>query len=866
VFDAMRGGVWTANGDAGTVSYVDVEARKVVKEIPIGKDVRSVALSPDFKWLAAVDRAAAAVALLDANTGTVMRTLTLGTHPRAAVWDSANPRWLYVAVEDDDAVTIVDRTKGALDRSMPVGRLPSGVAVSKKRREVYVTHRIDAAVTVIDLGTRTAVQDVAIADEADSGDPKVPNGKPFAFESLAWTAGGDAAWIPHQLLAPRHPFQFQEVLFPAISVVDLDARAEVATDPADPAGIIAGRKNLFDAINVLDESGTPEVISQPCAAAMHPNGQIGWALACASEDLVVLDAGSGIAIDILRNLPGDHPVGMTLDDKAQRLFIVSDQSHSLLVLDTAEGSPIARTSVRGAPINLIAKDPMDPEMRLGLSLFHRANSSKGALAATANNWMSCGGCHLDGFVSTNFFFFDALKPKDSKVDAQIGHVGLKDVFASAPAPHDPAFDPHDIIVALRDQGGLDGDRTGAHSHDVVDPKAPTPDAVTMAVALARVIARDLPIGPSWLLDTSGKKPDTNYDAQWCGGCHQQEYEAWSKSVHAKSADDPMMLFCAGVEKDLRGAPITRHCAGCHDPVTARLGDTSLGSKRGITCLGCHDVTRTIRAGGNADLEAAGHDWTSGHREWAQASLEKLRDPKFCGGCHEQFVPGTGMLPTFSTLTEWQGSPYAEPGGSRCVDCHVPVKNGIADHRMIGGNLYMGARIGDANVIADQKSKLQSFMDISGTKNAAGTEVDVVLTNRASGHAFPTGVSDIREAWVEIQAIDGTGKVLARIGGPGADGALPKDAARLGSDVASEDGTVLVRHELTSATKIPYDVRVMPKQKLPMTVALPASLPAGTVELDAVLFYRNVRTAYYRLAVNDATALPPETELARAKVQ
>src|SRR5207302_8925854 len=36
VFDALRGGVWTANGDAGTVSYVDVDAGKVVKEIPIG--------------------------------------------------------------------------------------------------------------------------------------------------------------------------------------------------------------------------------------------------------------------------------------------------------------------------------------------------------------------------------------------------------------------------------------------------------------------------------------------------------------------------------------------------------------------------------------------------------------------------------------------------------------------------------------------------------------------------------------------------------------------------------------------------------------------------------------------------------------
>ncbi len=858
VFDAKRGGVWTANGDVGSASYVDVDARALVKEIAIGKDVTSVALSPDFKWIAAVDRGGAQVALVDAETGEVRRTLPLGKHPRAAVWDSANPRWLYVAGEDDGVVTIVDRTRGAIEAVMPVGRLPSGVAVSKKRRELYVTHRIDGKVSVVDLAQRLVVADVAVADEPDAGDPKTPHGKPFAFESLAWAADGNQAWLPHELLANTHPFQFQTTLFPAISVVDLDARAEVQTNPNDPAGIIAGRKNLFDAIKVLDTTGTPQVVSQPCAAALHPNGRVGWAIACASEDLLVFDALTGIASDLVRDLPGDHPVGLALDDRGQRLFVVSDQSKTLLVFDTGGGSPVAHTTRRSDAIPIVAKDGVDPAMRQGLTLFYRASSAKGALATTANDWMSCGGCHLDGLVSTNLFFFEALKPADATKDAQIGHVGLKDVFASAPDNATGAFEPHDILVALRDQGGLDGDRTGAHSHDVVDPSAPTADAIAMARSLAKVVARDLPVGPSWLLDT-GAKPNTDYDAMWCGGCHAQEYQAWSRSVHAKSADDPMMSFCADQEKALRGPQMSRLCAGCHDPVSARLGDTSLGSKRGVTCLGCHDVTRTIRAGGNADLEAASHDWTQDHKERAKASLETLRDPKFCGGCHQQFVAGTGLLPAFSTLSEYEASGLE----SKCVDCHMPVENQVADHRMVGGNVYMGGRVADAQLVADQKTKLGSFMTITPAKN--GNAVDVDLFNRASGHAFPTGVSDIREAWVEVQAKDAAGAVLARIGGPAADGTIPPEAARLGTDIARADGTVLVEHELTAATRITFDRRVMPKQHLKVTVPLPATLPAGTAALEAVLFYRNLRTTYYRAAVGDPSALPPETELARVKV-
>jgi hypothetical protein len=78
VFDWLRGGAWTANGDVGTITYADVDHQQVVQEVAVGTDIRSVALSPDGKWVAAVDRDGASVALIDAGTRTVRRTLSLG--------------------------------------------------------------------------------------------------------------------------------------------------------------------------------------------------------------------------------------------------------------------------------------------------------------------------------------------------------------------------------------------------------------------------------------------------------------------------------------------------------------------------------------------------------------------------------------------------------------------------------------------------------------------------------------------------------------------------------------------------------------------------------------------------------------------
>jgi predicted CXXCH cytochrome family protein len=510
-------------------------------------------------------------------------------------------------------------------------------------------------------------------------------------------------------------------------------------------------------------------------------------------------------------------------------------------------------------------------MREGLRLFFRANSSKGPQATTGNDWMSCGGCHLDGFVSTNLVFFEAKFPGNKAHDAQLGHVGLKDLFSTAPTPSDPSFDPHDVLVAFSDQGGLAPDRTGAHRDGAIDPAQPPADAKLMASRVARVIARDLPLGPSWLLPGTDK-PNPDYDGAWCGNCHKAEYEAWQKSAHARSAQDPMVSFGAGVEAKIRGPQYTRLCAGCHDPVTARLGDTTLKSGRGITCLGCHDTERLIRAGGNADSEVHPHDWTKDHKDWAKAGLQTLRKADFCGGCHQQFVPAGG-IEAISTLHEWQDSPYnIEVGATVCVDCHAPRTDGesagvqmpIADHAMIGGNVYLAQQKNDPALTEQVKNFMRTALSVDAQR--VGQIVVVDVTNRGAGHAFPTGVVDIREPWVELQALDAGKKVLARFGGPDASGLITSDASRFGIDIAKEDGTLLYLHELSESTRIPFDRRIPSKGKVSLEFLVPQQLPPGTAELDAVLFYRNVRTQYYRAATGDPNGAAPDVEAARVVIQ
>jgi DNA-binding beta-propeller fold protein YncE len=901
VYDRLRGGVWTANGDVGTLSYADIDKQVVVREIAIGQNITSVALSPDFTWIAAVDRAGASVTLVDATSFQIRRVLALGTHPRAAVWDAWNPRWLYVSQEDDGAISIIDRTLGVLDHTVPVGRLPAGIGVSRLRDELSLVHRIDPTVSVLPLqGVYTPADqgvpsiDIPLAFQPLLSDDTQPNGTPFGLESLAWAADGNVAWVPHELLANHHPFQFQRTLFPTVSVVDFSARAEVQTDPTNALGVIAGRKLLFSSIDIPDATGNVSIMSQPCAAAMHPNGLAAYVIACASEDLLTFDLTAGIAVDLLRGLPGDHPTGITLDAAGARAFVMADQSHSLLTLDTAGGSVVGHVTVIAGPLTLVAKDPLDPQLRAGQELFFNANSSKYSLPTTGNNWMSCGGCHLDGFVSTNQGFFDDLHPVDQAELAAIGHVGLLDNFSTAPTPTSSAFQPHDILVALEDQGGLAPDRTGAVLTGQIDPSSPTTAAAAMAQQLAYVVARDLPLGPSWLVAEpgaggvdGGAMPNESYDGAWCGNCHMPEYQAWQNSAHAHSAADVMVKFGLSVEQQLRGQQYSRQCGGCHDPVSMRLGDTSFTSGRGITCLGCHDVTRLIRAGGNSDFETTVHDWTQDHLARASASLAYLETPDFCSTCHQQFVPGNGIA-AISTLSEWQGSPYAvgsnmdagdaggssfapayassgaTPGTTLCVDCHMTDNgSGTHDHSFPGGNVYVATQFNETDFEATDTKNIKTAITLQASPGPDG--VHVLVMNTGAGHSFPTGVTDIREPWIEVQAIDSNGNILAVYGGPDSTGLIPLGAARLGMDIADADGGLLYRHELTEVTGIPFE-RVVPAQgSLELVVPTPEMLPPTATEVDAVLIYRNVRTQYYRAATGDMTGNAPNVEVARVQV-
>ncbi len=146
--DGKRG--YTANVGPGTMSVLDMDARKTVKVIPIAGTTQRIVLSPDDKWVFTSDQTKPRMAAIDTSTNTVARWIDLPGfgYGAAATQDG---KWLLVAVQDKDLVAVVDLKTMKVARTIPVVKQPQEMLIRPDGKFAYVAGLAAKQVAVIDL-------------------------------------------------------------------------------------------------------------------------------------------------------------------------------------------------------------------------------------------------------------------------------------------------------------------------------------------------------------------------------------------------------------------------------------------------------------------------------------------------------------------------------------------------------------------------------------------------------------------------------------------------------------------------------------------------------------------------------------------
>ena len=353
----------------------------------------------------------------------------------------------------------------------------------------------------------------------------------------------------------------------------------------------------------------------------------------------------------------------------------------------------------------------------------------------------------------------------------------------------------------------------------------------------------------------------------CGGCHNEIFEQWKGGVHANALNDPIFqkvtkLFLAEAETEgeLEEA---RSCVRCHTPLghLSREIETTEDDydnknlaplQTGIFCDFCHSVKSTAGIGNapyTVGLESAGENkkvkW--GPRDDAvspyhgTAFSELHTRSEICGTCHDVTHTLNG-LPIERTYTEWREGPYntGDPATTvYCQDCHMrqlpgvpatgsterPDNPGVS---AIGGkereHVYTHYHVGGNTALPSlfDGGEQNSQMAIERLQNCATIDItapllplilrpatiQVKVNNVGAGHYLPTGLSEVREMWLQVIIKDALGRTIFQSGTVGNQGDVDSQARSFSIKLADKDGNHTVN--VVKADHIISDNRIPPK--------------------------------------------------------
>jgi len=162
--DGLRG--YTANVGPGTVSVLDVKARKTLKVIPVSGNVQRIAISNDDRWVFTADETAPRLAVIDTAANAVAKWVKLdglgyGSAP------TPDGRFLLIAIPDANAVDVIDLKTMAVVEKVAVGKDPQEVLVRPDGKAAYVSCIGSNQVAEIDVATWKVSRTIATGNGTD---------------------------------------------------------------------------------------------------------------------------------------------------------------------------------------------------------------------------------------------------------------------------------------------------------------------------------------------------------------------------------------------------------------------------------------------------------------------------------------------------------------------------------------------------------------------------------------------------------------------------------------------------------------------------------------------------------------------------
>ena len=281
------------------------------------------------------------VTVIQAESGTVLKTLSVGKRPRG-VTASADGKRVYVANSNSDSLSVVDAAGLSVTGSFPAGRDPEGLTFNREGTLLYVVNENESAVTVIEPAAGRIVKKIEVGTEPETAVAS-PDGRWIAVSNetsndvhLIDTASQTVA---KKITVPKNP---RGMRFTADG-----KRLFVASEQAHTVSVIG-----MDTMSV--EKSVPTGGSRPVDIALSRDGKRAWVSHGESGDVRVLDTST---LEVLATIPvGPRAWWTALTPDGSRLYVTVGRGGDVAVIDTAAGKVVGRVKAGTLPWGIAIVD------------------------------------------------------------------------------------------------------------------------------------------------------------------------------------------------------------------------------------------------------------------------------------------------------------------------------------------------------------------------------------------------------------------------------------------------------------------------------------------------------------------------------
>ena len=162
-------------------------------------------------------------------------------------------------------------------------------------------------------------------------------------------------------------------------------------------------------------------------------------------------------------------------------------------------------------------------------------------------------------------------------------------------------------------------------------------------------------------------------------------------------------------------------------------------------------------------------------------------------------------------------------------------------------------------------RLQNAADLELIKNSSYKKnqlsyVRVKVINSGAGHYLPTGLTEVRQMWLDVKISDARGKILLRSGDIDEKGNIDKDAVVYHTKLGNEQGEVL---NVALADRVLFDHRIPPKGYMIESYAFYIPNDAvSPLSVEANLKYRSVSQGLARILLGEKAPEIPVIDMAK----